>query len=98
VGEAFYSPRVYEYAASIAPRGQEASYSSLSYIPLLIGKLITGAAFGGLLAKYCPEQGTRRPDQMWLIIGLMVLVAPVGLLLLRPFIRMKEEGREETTS
>lgn len=98
VGEAFYSPRVYEYAASIAPRGQEASYSSLSYIPLLIGKLITGAAFGGLLAKYCPEQGARSPDKMWLIIGLMVLVAPVGLLLLRPFIRMKEEGREESAA
>src|SRR5215475_2427308 len=29
VGEAFYSPRVYEYAAAIAPKGQEASYGSL---------------------------------------------------------------------
>jgi len=95
VGEAFYSPRVYEYASSIAPKGQEASYASLSYIPLLIGKLITGAAFGGLLAKYCPEDGPRDPGMMWLIIGLMVLVAPVGLLLLKPFIRMKEEGRDE---
>ena len=27
VGEAFYSPRVYESAASIAPKGQEASYA-----------------------------------------------------------------------
>ena len=79
VGEAFYSPRVYEYAASIAPKGQEASYASLSYVPLLIGKLITGAAFGGLLAKYCPAEGPRDPATMWLIIGLMVLVAPVGL-------------------
>ncbi|MDQ6623926.1 MAG: MFS transporter, partial [Verrucomicrobiota bacterium] len=26
IGEAFYSPRVYEYAAAIAPKGQEASY------------------------------------------------------------------------
>jgi MFS family permease len=94
LGEAFYSPRVYEYAASIAPRGQEASYSSLSYIPLLIGKLITGAAFGGLLAKYCPETGPRDPATMWLLIGLMVLVAPVGLLVLMRFIRVKEEGRE----
>jgi len=94
VGEAFYSPRVYEYAAAIAPKGQEASYASLSYVPLLIGKLITGAAFGGLLAKYCPENGPRDPSTMWLIIGLMVLVAPVGLLLLKRFIRMKEEGRE----
>ncbi len=30
LGEAFYSPRVYEYAAAIAPKGQEASYSALS--------------------------------------------------------------------
>jgi hypothetical protein len=61
---------------------------------LLIGKLITGAAFGGLLARYCPEQGVRDPGTMWLIIGLMVLVAPVGLLLFRRYIRVKEEGRE----
>ena len=92
-GEAFYSPRVYEYASSIAPKGQEASYASLSYVPLLIGKLITGAAFGGLLAKYCPENGPRDPGTMWLIIGLMVLVAPVGLLVFRRFIRVREEGR-----
>jgi MFS family permease len=94
LGEAFYSPRVYEYAASIAPKGQEASYASLSYIPLLIGKLVTGAAFGGLLAKYCPEAGPRDPATMWLIIGLLVLVAPIGLFALRRFIRVKEEGRE----
>ena len=31
VGEAFYSPRVYEYAAAIAPKGQEASYGALAY-------------------------------------------------------------------
>jgi hypothetical protein len=93
VGEAFYSPRVYEYAASIAPRGQEASYSSLSYIPLLFGKLVTGAAFGGLLEKYCPVEGRRDPSTMWLIIGLMVLVAPTVLLLLSRRIQVQEQGR-----
>ena len=94
IGEAFYSPRVYEYAAAIAPEGQEASYSSLSYIPLLLGKLITGAAFGGLLERYCPAEGERNPEMMWTIIGLMVLVAPLGLWFLRGQIRVKEEGRE----
>jgi MFS family permease len=93
VGEAFYSPRVYEYAASIAPEGQEASYASLSYIPLLIGKLVTGAAVGGLLTKYSPDTGARDPSTMWLIIGLMVLVAPVGLLIFQRYIRVKEQGR-----
>ncbi len=95
IGEAFYSPRVYEYAASIAPKGQEASYASLSYIPLLIGKLITGAAFGGLLTRYCPEEGARDPGTMWMIIGALVLIAPVGLLVLKRFIRVKEEGRDD---
>jgi len=94
IGEAFYSPRVYEYAASIAPKGQEASYASLSYVPLLIGKLITGAAFGGLLEHYCPADGPRNPSMMWAVIGLMVVIAPAGLLLLRRWIRVPEEGRQ----
>ncbi len=96
IGEAFYSPRVYEYAASIAPPGQEASYSSLSYIPLLIGKISTGLAFGSLLNRYCPKEGPRNSGMMWLIIGLMVLVAPLGLLFLQRFIRVPEAGRENS--
>lgn len=93
IGEAFYSPRVYEYAVSIAPAGQEASYASLSAVPLLMGKLINSAAFAGLLTRFCPAEGPRDSSTMWLIIGLLVLVAPVGLLVLRRFIRVKEEGR-----
>src|SRR6266581_8042019 len=58
IGEAFYSPRVYEYAAAIAPKGQEASYGALSYIPFLIGKLLVGTG-GWLLAAFCPERGLR---------------------------------------
>lgn len=98
IGEAFYSPRVYEYAASIAPAGQEASYASLSYVPLLIGKLITGAVFGGLLEFYCPANGPRNPSMMWAVIGMMVLIAPAGLLVLRKWIRVTEEGREHPAS
>jgi MFS family permease len=93
IGESFYSPRVYEYASSIAPRGQEASYASLSYIPLLIGKLVSGSSFGWLLEKYCPDQGARSPETMWQIIAALVLIAPIGLLLLRNYIRVPEEGK-----
>jgi MFS family permease len=94
IGEAFYSPRVYEYAVSIAPKGQEASYASLSAVPLLMGKLINSAAFAGLLTRFCPAEGPRDPGKMWLIVGLLVLVAPIGLLVFRRFIRVPEEGRE----
>jgi MFS family permease len=93
-GEAFYSPRVYEYAAAIAPKGQEASYGSLSYIPLLMGKLLVGSG-GWLLAAYCPAQGARHSGTMWLIFALAVTVAPIGLTLFRSYIRVQEAGRQE---
>ena len=94
VGEAFYSPRVYEYAAAIAPPGQEASYGSLAYLPFLAGKFLVG--FGGwLLARFCPEHGPRHSGTMWLIFALAASVAPIGLLTLRSYIRVPEAGRQD---
>ncbi len=94
VGEAFYSPRVYEYAASIAPPGQEASYGALAYIPFLFGKLLIGTS-GWVLAAFCPEHGQCRPAMLWLIFALAASVAPVGLLIFRGYIRVPEAGRSE---
>jgi MFS family permease len=93
IGEAFYSPRVYEYAAAIAPPGQEASYGSLAYLPFLVGKLLVGTG-GWLLAAFCPEQGPRHPGTMWLIFALAASVAPIGLILFRRYIRVPEAGRQ----
>ena len=96
VGEAFYSPRVYEYAAAIAPKGQEASYGALSYIPFLLAKLLIGTFSGTLLATYCPAVGERHSETLWLFVALFATVAPVGLIALRKFIRVPEAGREKT--
>ena len=96
IGEAFYSPRVYEYAAAIAPKGQEASYGALSYIPFLIGKLLVGTG-GWLLAAFCPAQGPRNSGRMWLIFALAASIAPIGLVALRRYIRVPEAGREQTS-
>jgi hypothetical protein len=92
VGEAFYSPRVYEYAAAIAPEGQEASYGSLAYLPFLVGKILVGAG-GWLLAAFVPEHGPRHPGTMWLIFALAASVAPIGLVAFRRYIRVPEAGR-----
>ncbi|HYR21567.1 MAG TPA: MFS transporter [Chthoniobacterales bacterium] len=92
VGEAFYSPRVYEYAAAIAPPGQEASYGSLAYLPFLVGKLLVGTS-GWILAAFCPEQGPRHSGMMWLIFACAASVAPVGLLAFRRVIQVPEAGR-----
>jgi hypothetical protein len=93
IGESFYSPRVYEYAAAIAPKGQEASYGALAYIPFLIGKLLVGTS-GWLLAAFCPAQGPRHCGTMWLIFALAASVAPVGLLVFQRYIRVAEVGRD----
>jgi MFS family permease len=95
VGEAFYSPRVYEYASAIAPKGQEASYASLSYLPFLLAKLLIGIFSGTLLATYCPEVGERHSETMWLFVALTASVAPVGLIALRSLIRVREAGRDK---
>jgi MFS family permease len=94
VGEAFYSPRVYEYAAAIAPKGQEASYGALSYIPFLIGKLLVGTG-GWLLAAFCPAQGARHSGIMWLIFALAASIAPLGLICFSRYIRVPEAGRTD---
>jgi MFS family permease len=94
IGEAFYSPRVYEYAAAIAPKGQEASYSALSYVPLLLAKIMIGIFSGKSLMKYCPETGPRHSETLWLIVAVSSVVAPIGLITLRRFIQVAEEGRD----
>ena len=93
VGEALWSPRLYEYAATIAPKGQEASYMALSSLPLFGAKLMVGITSGTMLATYCPETGARHPETMWLIIGGMALVTPLGAIFFRKFIQIHEAGR-----
>jgi hypothetical protein len=95
MGEAFYSPRLYEYAAALAPKGQEASYMAMSYLPFFLAKLCMAPLSGILLARFCPAHGPRHSGTLWLIIGLTTLVAPVGLFLFQPFIRVHEAGRDE---
>ncbi len=58
VGEAFWSPRLYEYTAMIAPKGREGSYMALSAAPMFVAKLMVGGMSGYMLAGYCPQTPT----------------------------------------
>jgi dipeptide/tripeptide permease len=83
IGEALWSPRLYEYTATIAPRGREASYMGLSELPLFLAKPLVGFLSGYLLEAYCPESGPVDSKRMWLLIGLMTVAAPVVMLIFR---------------
>ncbi len=98
VGEALWSPRLYEYAAAIAPKGQEASYMALSLLPYFLAKFVVGGSSGWLLAKFCPENGPRHPEVMWFLVGCTALVTPLGTFIFRKFIQVQEEGREPVIS
>lgn len=98
IGEALWSPRLYEYAAAIAPKGQEASYMALSLLPYFLAKFVVGGTSGWLLAKFCPAEGARHPEVMWFLIGCMALITPLGTFIFRRFIQVQEEGREPVIS
>jgi hypothetical protein len=95
VGEAFYSPRLYEYTAAIAPKGQEASYMAMSSLPFFLAKLGVGPLSGLLLSKFCPVTGPRHSETLWLIIALTTMIAPVGFVVFQRYIRVHEAGRED---
>ena len=93
VGEAVYSPKVYEYSMLVAPRGQEALFTNLASVPMFVAKLFAGSVSGVLLNNFCPDEPPRRCDVMWLIIGAMSLSSPILMLLVRRVIHTDEVRR-----
>jgi MFS family permease len=93
IGEAIWSPRLYEYTASIAPKGQEATYMSLSMLPFFVAKFGVGLLSGALLSWYVPETGERNSQMLWLWVTLMAAICPIGLFFGRKFLKTTEEGR-----
>uniref|UniRef100_A0A7S1THG9 Major facilitator superfamily (MFS) profile domain-containing protein n=1 Tax=Compsopogon caeruleus TaxID=31354 RepID=A0A7S1THG9_9RHOD len=92
VGEAVYSPRVYEYSMEISGKGEEGLYTSLSSAPLFTVKLIVGGMSGWLLTRFCPETGPRNSRAMWAIIGATSFVSPILMLLLRDVIEPRKSN------
>jgi len=90
IGEALWSPRLYEYNVSIAPRGREATYVSLASLPFFLAKFLVGPTSGYLLATFCPETGPRRSWIMWLIIGISTLLGPTSIWFARKWIAKEE--------
>lgn len=95
IGESLWNPRLYEYTASIAPKGQEGSYMALSYLPFFIAKFFVGMFSGLLLSHYCPAVGPRHSQTLWLWIALSTLTTPVCLILFGRYLRVHEVGRSE---
>lgn len=73
IGEVVWSPKLNEYTAAIAPKGQEGTYLGLSLIPWFIAKTAVSALSGHMLDRWCPEKfdvnGTAVPLQQAMVQG-----------------------------
>jgi MFS family permease len=97
IGEALWSPRLYEYNLAIAPRGREATYVSLAMLPYFLAKFLVGPASGYLLEAFCPPSGPRQTALLWAIIGFSTMVGPVGIVLARRWMT-GERAQEQTAA
>jgi MFS family permease len=98
VGEAIWSPRLMQFSAEIAPRGKEGAYIALAILPYFVGKALAGGMSGFLLTTYTPETATSYPDHelVWLWIGGMAMISPIGLVIFRKlFTQVETQALEE---
>lgn len=58
VGEVIWSPKLNEYTAAIAPKGQEGTYLGLSLIPWFLAKTLVSLLSGHMLERWSPETVT----------------------------------------
>lgn len=100
VGEAVYSPRVYEYTMEVSGHGKEGLYSSLSSAPLFSVKLLVGGMSGWLLTNFMPADDVAARDgkTLWMIVGLTSLTSPILMLIFKNYISPPEEQAARTAS
>jgi hypothetical protein len=55
IGEVLWSPKLYEFTAAIAPKGQEGVYLGLSLLPWFLAKTLVSASSGHMLEYWSPE-------------------------------------------
>jgi POT family proton-dependent oligopeptide transporter len=91
VGEALWSPRLYEYTIFITEKGREGIYMALASSPMFVATLMTGATSGFFLETFCPEKGVKESWKMWLLIGMITLTSPILLFLLKNKIEVTKE-------
>ncbi len=95
IGEAIYSPRIYDYTANIAPPGREASYMAYSKAPMFFAKVAAGPITGLLLANLCAEEGPRNTELMWIIVGASCMLSPITLFLARRWLDVESREKAE---
>lgn len=89
VGEALWSPRLYEYTVIVAPDYEEGTFMAFSHMPTFLATFISGPMSGALLQNFCPAKGPLHCEMMWLIIGLCSISSPLLLFAFKKCLRSR---------
>jgi POT family proton-dependent oligopeptide transporter len=99
IGEAMWQPRFLQWVAEIAPKNMTGIYMGIGQFPWFLTKFFTSLYAGWFLSKYCPAHvppGAMHTEFMWFIYGLIAIVSPIGLILVRKWMfkgfKTKHEG------
>jgi len=83
LGEAIWSPRLYEYSTMVAPEGFEGTFVAVAFVPQYVSAGVVGVTSGYLLDTYVPEDlepgEVRRPELLWGMVALASFSTPLVL-------------------
>jgi POT family proton-dependent oligopeptide transporter len=87
IGESMWQPRFLQYAAEIAPEGRTGEYMGVAQLPWFLTKVLVPLIYSGrMMEKFCPAEGVKSPQTMWLICGCIAMVSTVLLLLAKGWV------------
>jgi len=95
IGEAMWQPRFLQYAAEIAPEGRTGVYMGVAQFPWFMTKVIVPLYSGYMLTRYCPLEGARDTESMWLIFACIAMVTPILLILSRKWMLAGMKDRHD---
>jgi proton-dependent oligopeptide transporter, POT family len=98
VGESMWQPRFYHYLTELAPPGKTGAYVGIGQLPWFLTKFLTGLYAGWFLQRFCPAQGVRHTEHMWLIYAGIAMISPLALILTRKWLAKGVGARVEHTS
>ena len=87
IGEAMWSARFLQYATEIAPEGRAGMYQGVAQLPWFLTKALVPILYSGrVMELYCPAEGAKNTEHMWLIFGLLAITTPIMLILAKRWV------------
>jgi MFS family permease len=87
IGEAMWQPRFLQYAAEIAPEGRTGEYMGVAQLPWFLTKVLVPWLYSGwMMDRYCPTEGPKNTEFMWLVFGCIAITSTILLMLAKHWV------------